>query len=129
MIRGITLDTGALVAMERRRPRGTQLLQLAQQRLAVLAAPMPVVTEWWRGRTDVRERILEVVNVEPLPIGVAKAAGEALARLPGATAIDAMVMAFAASRGDVVFTSDVDDLDRLRAVFPEVRVLGCGGPT
>lgn len=123
-IRGITLDTGALVAIERRKQRGTQLLELAKQRQAVLTAPVPVVTEWWRGRTDVRERILDAVNVEPLSIAVAKSAGEALARVPAATAIDAIVMAFAAARGDVVFTGDLDDLQRLQAVFPTVRILG-----
>jgi predicted nucleic acid-binding protein len=125
-IRGITLDTGALVAIERRKQRGNQLLQLAKQRLAVLAVPMPVIAEWWRGRTDVRERILDVVNVEPLAVTVAKAAGEAQAAIRSSTAIDAIVMAFAASRGDVVFTSDTKDLERLQRFFPGVRVLGCG---
>jgi hypothetical protein len=52
-----------------------------------------------------------------------KLAGEAVARVAGATAIDAIVMASAAARGDTVFTSDVDDLERLRAFFPNVRVL------
>lgn len=127
-IRGITLDTGALVAIERRKQRGTQLLELAKQRLAILAAPTSVIAEWWRGRTDVRERILDVVTVEPVSLVVAKAAGEALARVPGSTSVDAVVMAFAARRGDVVFTNDIDDLERLRAFFPTVRVLGCGGP-
>ena len=40
--------------------------------------------------------------------------------------VDAIVMAFAANRGDVVFTGDPDDFERLRAFFPAVRVLGCG---
>jgi len=124
-IRGITLDTGALVAIERRKQRGTQLLELARQRLAVLSVPVPVIAEWWRGRTDVRERILDVVNVEPLSLAVAKAAGEAQASVAWSTALDAIVMAFAASRGDVVFTGDTVDLDRLRAFFPTVRVLAC----
>jgi hypothetical protein len=35
-----------------------------------------------------------------------------------------VVMASAARRGDIVYTSDVGDLTRLRAVFPGVRVLG-----
>lgn len=124
-IRGITLDTGALVAIERRKQRGTQLLELARQRLAVLSVPIPVIAEWWRGRTDVRERILDVVNVEPLSLVVAKSAGEAQASVARSTAVDAVVMAFAASRGDVVFTGDTRDLERLRAFFPTVRVLGC----
>ena len=124
-IRGITLDTGALVAIERRKQRGTQLLELARQRLAVLSVPVPVIAEWWRGRTDVRERILDVLNVEPLSLVVAKSAGEAQASVARSTAVDAIVMAFAASRGDVVFTGDTRDLERLRAFFPTVRVLGC----
>jgi len=33
-------------------------------------------------------------------------------------------MASAARRGDVVLTSDFDDLERLRQRFPAVRVLG-----
>jgi hypothetical protein len=53
-IRGITLDTGALVAILRRKQRGNQLLELAKLRLAVLSVPVPVLAEWWRGRTDVR---------------------------------------------------------------------------
>ena len=125
-IRGITLDTGALVAIERRKQRGVQLLQLAQRRLAVLAVPMPVLAEWWRGRTDVRERMLDVINVEPLSLAVAKAAGEAQAAVSSSTAVDAIVMAFAASRGDVVFTGDTLNLERLRGHFPRVRVLSTG---
>jgi predicted nucleic acid-binding protein len=124
-IRGITLDTGALVAIERRKQRGTRLLELARQRLAVLSVPVPVIAEWWRGRTDTRERILDVVNVEPLSLVIAKAAGEAQASVARSTAVDAIVMAFAASRGDVVFTGDTRDLERLRAFFPNVRVVGC----
>jgi len=33
-------------------------------------------------------------------------------------------MASAALRGDVVYTSDIQDLERLRRYFPGVRVLG-----
>jgi hypothetical protein len=38
-------------------------------------------------------------------------------------AVDALVTASAARRGDVVYTSDFEDLDRLRSYFPTVRVL------
>ena len=50
-------------------------------------------------------------------------AGEAIAAVPSATAVDAIVMASAAQRGDVVYTSDFEDLERLRQRFPSVRVL------
>ena len=53
-------------------------------------------------------------------------AGEAMAAVRGATTVDAIVMASAAQRGDAVFTSDVDDLERLRAFFPSVRVFHVG---
>jgi hypothetical protein len=88
-----------------------------------ITVPVAVVLEWWRGRTDVRERILGGVRVERLHLALARAAGEALASVRSASAIDAVVMASAALRGDVVYTSDVPDLERLRRHFPTVRVL------
>lgn len=54
---------------------------------------------------------------------IARHAGQALAAVSGATTIDAIVMASAARRGDIVYTSDVDDLTRLASFFPSVRVL------
>ena len=54
---------------------------------------------------------------------LARVAGEALARVKSASLVDAIVMATAALRGGVVYTGDVDDLERLRDPFPSVRVL------
>jgi hypothetical protein len=42
-------------------------------------------------------------------------AGIALGRVPGSTVVDAIVVASAALRGDTIYTSDVSDLERLRA--------------
>jgi predicted nucleic acid-binding protein len=121
---GITFDTGALIALERRRQRMRAILELALSRDQRITVPADVVGEWWRGRTDTREMILESVDVEQLTEDLAKRAGEALAVVDAATLVDAIVMASAASRGDVVYTSDVDDLEALRSYFPGVRVLG-----
>ena len=88
--------------------------------------PADVVAEWWRGRSDIREHILASVRVEPLTLGLARLAGESMAQVKGATSVDAIVMASAAQRGDVVYTSDLADLDRLRAFFPSVRVFAAG---
>jgi predicted nucleic acid-binding protein len=120
---GITFDTGALVALERRRQRMKEIVERALETDRPITVPADVLCEWWRGRTDVRDAILESVDVEPLTEGLAKIAGEALASVRGATLVDAVVMASAASRGDVVYTSDVDDLEKLRHHFPAVRVL------
>jgi hypothetical protein len=88
-----------------------------------MVAPADAVAEWWRGRTDVREKLLRALVVEPLSTRIAKSAGEALGVVKGATTIDAIVMATAALRGGVVYTSDFHDLDRLRGHFRSVRVL------
>lgn len=118
----VTLDTGALIALERRRPRMWKVLQRARALGVVPVVPADVVAEWWRGRSDIREHILASIVVEPLTERLARIAGECLAQVKGATTIDAIVMASAAARGDAVYTSDVDDLERLRAFFPPVRV-------
>lgn len=124
MTAGLTFDTGMLIALERGRRRAEEFLVRARERRIVPIVPADVIVEWWRGRTDRREAILNFLQVEPLSQGLARAAGEALAAVRGATAIDAVVMASAASRGDVVLTSDPADLERLRGYFPAVRVLG-----
>jgi hypothetical protein len=79
--------------------------------------------EWWRRRTDLVDQILASVDIEPLDLELAQSVGETIAAVPGATVIDALVMASAARRGDVVYTTDVADLERLRVRFPNVRVL------
>ena len=126
----VTLDTGALVAMERGKLRGTMLLRAAKEHRAQLLAITPVVAEWWRGRSDVRDRIKLAVTLVPFPVRAAEAAGVALGQLSGVKgrakmSIDVMVMAFAALYGGaLVYTSDVGDLQSLARHFPDVRVLG-----
>src|SRR5690349_14385372 len=110
---GLTFDTGALIALERRRPRMRAVLEHALATDQPITVPADVVAEWWRGRTDVRDAILASIDVEPLTTGLAKVAGEALGAVQEATLVDAIVMASAAARGDIVYTSDVDDLERL----------------
>ncbi len=118
----LTLDTGALIALERRRQRVWQVLHRAATLGVVPIVPADVVAEWWRGRSDIRETILGAVSIEPLTADLARIAGEAMATVRGATTVDAIVMASAAQRGDAVYTSDVGDLERLRAFFPSVRI-------
>jgi predicted nucleic acid-binding protein len=120
---GLTFDTGALIALERRRQRIARVYTTALADGITVTVPIVVVSEWWRGHSKHRDTVLRGVRVESVDLELAKTAGEALAAVPGATVVDALVMASAARRGDVVYTSDFDDLDRLRAYFPTVRVL------
>ena len=126
MKNGITFDTGALIALERRGQRARKVLERATEQKVRITVPAAVITEWWRSRNDVRERILAGVRVEPLSESLAKVAGEALAAIKGATPIDAIVMASAAQRGDVGYTTDVSDLAKLAGYFRVVRVLSIG---
>lgn len=120
---GLTFDTGALIALERRKQRMKHVLERALAEDQPITVPADVVGEWWRGRTDLADAILESVDVEPLTLELAKLAGEALAAVSGATLVDAVVMASAATRGDIVYSSDLEDLEKLRRVFPAVRLL------
>lgn len=120
---GLTFDTGALIALERRTQRIWEIYRTALHDAVPVTVPVAVVIEWWRGRSDARERILAGLRVEPLNLALAQAAGDAIASVRSASAVDAVVMASAALRGDVVYTSDPDDLEKLRRHFPTVRVL------
>lgn len=121
---GVTLDTGALVALERRDIRMGDILAATLAHGAKLTVPTPVIAEWWRARTRTRERILRALEIEAPDVETTQAAGEALAIVgAGPSVVDAIVMASAARRGDVVYTSDWGDLVRLTVVFRSVRVL------
>lgn len=118
---GFTFDTGALIALERGDHRMRVVLKLARADGLRIVVPTVVVGEWWRGKTKTRESIVASVQLEPLTVSLAKLAGEALAKVRKATFVDAVVMASAAQRGDVVYTSDQGDLDRLWSHFTAVR--------
>src|SRR5438093_1504080 len=122
---GLTLDTVALVALERRDRRAAALVQSTRDRGGRVTVPSVAIVEWWHGQRGLVARLLDAFDIEPLDRDLAKVAGIArnLAR-PGPSAVDAVVMASAAKRGDVVATGDIEDLERLRvAAFPGVRLL------
>jgi predicted nucleic acid-binding protein len=122
---GLTLGTGALIGFERFDRRVLAHLRNAQLQGQELTVPTPVVAEAWRGgaRSARIARLLAACVVEPLFEDLARVAGEAIAAVKRASVVDAIVMGSAASRRDRVLTSDFDDLERLRAYFPEVRLL------
>jgi len=134
VIPGVTYDTGMLIALERHKARALEVHERLRERHIRTTVPVAVIGEWWRGRTDDREDILLSLDVE---LGdrariAAQLAGEALAIIdrrkrteacPSKHLVDAMVMASASLRGDIVYTSDFDDLSRFTSRFPGVRLL------
>jgi hypothetical protein len=131
---GVTYDTGMLIALERHKLRALQVHERLRERHISITVPLAVLGEWWRGRTDDREDILRSVEVElgEMARMVAQLAGEALGDLrpkkqpdacPSKYLVDAVVMASASLRGDVVYTCEFDDLSRFSRRFPMVRLL------
>lgn len=118
----ITFDTGALIALERRKERAMKVYTHARARGLLVATPNVTLAEWWRGRTDRRESVLRGLLVEPASDDVMKLAGVALAKVRAATTIDAIVAAFAVQRTGIVYTSDVADFEALHEFFPALRV-------
>ena len=118
----ITFDTGALIALERRKERAMKVYTHARERGLAVATPNVTVAEWWRGRTDRREAVLRGLLVEPASDETMKLAGLALGKIPGATAIDAIVAAFASERTGIVYTTDVGDFQTLQSFFRTLRV-------
>jgi predicted nucleic acid-binding protein len=119
-----TFDTGMLIALERRKRRATEAFRNIVRRGFLPIVPAVVYAEWWRGRSDIREEILAAVIVEDMLPALCRAAGEALGAVRGSSLADAVVMASAALRGGgIVYTADLDDLERLQRHFPTVRIL------
>ena len=117
--RGVTFDTGMLVALERRHAGALALLRACRLSRASITIPAAVVAEWWRGT---HRALLESGRVEALTPELAERAGELLARTAGSNAVDATVVASAALRGDLVVTGDERDLRELAEFVSGVTV-------
>jgi predicted nucleic acid-binding protein len=117
--RGVTFDTGILVALERRHAGALALLRACRLSRATITIPAAVVAEWWRGT---HRALLESGQVEALTPQLAEHAGELLAKTAGSNAVDATVVASAALRSDLVVTGDEHDLRQLARFAPGVTV-------
>lgn len=123
---GVTLDAGALIAVERDRRPVEVLLRQARERGERIAVPAGVIAEVWRdGRRQARlARLLadDAVDIVALDDRAARAAGQPCGVAGTRDVVDASVAWCARERGDVVLTSDPDDLHRLDARLRIVAV-------
>lgn len=122
----LVLDSGALIAIEKRDPRLLALLdQLADGRIAA-HVPSTVVAQVWRGsrRQHGLMRLLkaEALRVHAFTEAVAYQVGMLLAASSTADVVDAHVALLARSLSAPVLTSDPDDLERLDPKLTLVRV-------
>lgn len=119
---GLTLDTGALLALERGQERVRALLRRAGRR--ELAIPAGVVAQAWRGGPR-QARIARLIKqpetrVESLDDDLARAVGLLCGRSGHDDIVDVSVALCARRRNHAVVTSDPDDI---HGVDPSLRIV------
>ncbi len=123
---GVTLDAGALVALDKGDRRMIALLQEALRRGTRLRVPSGVVGQAWRdGRRQVAlARLLRASQVDILPLDgpLGRACGELCGSAGTSDVIDASVVITAKEHDDVIVTSDPNDLLRLDPEANLVRI-------
>jgi hypothetical protein len=123
---GLTLDAGALIALDRGDRRMIALLGQALGRKLGIRVPAGVVAQAWRdgARQATLARFLRAreVRVEALDDKVARACGELCAISGTSDVIDASVVLLARQSGDAVLTSDPGDLRKLDVTLTIERI-------
>jgi len=121
---GITLDTGALIALDRGDKRMIALLHQAVAQGCAFRVPSAVLGQAWRdGRVQVTlARFLRSTEVEIISLDeqLARACGELFGAAKTSDIIDASVVILARARQDPIVTSDPHDLRRLD---PAARII------
>jgi hypothetical protein len=112
---GVTYDTGALIAADRGERRVWARHRALLGRREVPTVPAPVIAQSWRGSAHQVQlaRLLAGCNVEPLDDGEARSVGALAARATTTDIVDARVVEGALRRGDLVVSSDPDDLQSI----------------
>jgi|ERR1700728_1976197 hypothetical protein len=114
---GITLDAGALIALDRGDKRMIALLRHALAQGCAFRVPSGVLGQAWRdGRVQVTlARFLRSDEVEIIPLDeqLARSCGELCGATNTSDIVDASVVILARGRRDPIVTSDPHDLRRL----------------
>lgn len=117
-MRGVTYDSGALIAGERGSRAVWALHRRALERGVRPTVSTVVLGQVWRGGPQAQlSRMLRGCRVDPLSDRQARSAGEALAASDGSDLVDAAVVVTTIARGDLVVTSDPSDLRRIASAI------------
>lgn len=126
-VSGLTLDTGALIALDH--PASAMLMQArldeAVRRGGSICIPAGAIAQAWRGARQVRlARLMRSHDVEiaVMTLSVARTVGQMCADSGHADVIDVHVALCAREREHAVVTSDPDDFARLDPALPLIRV-------
>jgi hypothetical protein len=116
-VRGVTYDTGALLAAERndRRMWALHAGFLAEE--VAPTVPAPVLAQAWRGgpKQASLSRLLALCEVEGMTEDQARAVGRLANRSRHADIVDLTVVEGALRRRDAIVTSDSGNIQRITA--------------
>ena len=123
---GVTLDAGALIALDRGDKRMIALLDRALAHGRVFRVPSGVLGQAWRnGRRQVTlARFLRAEEVEIVPLDeqLARSCGELCGATNTSDIIDASVVILARQRRDLIVTTDPSDLRHLDSAATIIAV-------
>ena len=123
-VSGLSLDTGALIALERGDPNLRQLLRRALSAGVAVHVVCEVVAQAWRGgpRQVVLARFLNLPEVvfPVMDVAMARVVGDICGRSGHSDVVDVHVVVDARMNGHRVVTSDPDDL---RLVDPSLGLI------
>jgi hypothetical protein len=111
--RGVVLDVGAFIALERRNRSMVRLTQLFADAQTPLVTSAGVVAQVWRGggqRQVPLAFLLRRTTVVDITHAVARALGRILGTSGASDPVDAHIVLLARERGWPVLTSDARDL-------------------
>ena len=119
---GATYDAGVMIAIERQKETMMDTHNRLVKSGITPVVPAGVLAQVWRGgsgRQTPLARVLKQCTIESLDEALAKQVGEASKRLSSPDVVDISVVVGALSRGDQVFTSDPDDIERISDALGE----------
>ena len=125
-VTGLTLDTGALLALDH--PGRAVVMQArldeAIRRGGSVCVPVGTIAQAWRSSRQVRlARLLRSTDVDIaiMTPNAARSVGLICARTGHQDVIDVHVALCAAERGHAVITSDPGDISRIDPALPVIR--------
>ncbi len=116
---GLTLDSGALIAVEKHNREIVTLLKAAAAADVGVTIPVGVLAQTWRRNSPMIARLLQASDVENMAQAEAKEIGAALAASKTSDIVDGSVVVSALKRGDTIVTSDANDLRAIAAGLGE----------
>lgn len=125
--RGLTLDTGALLALDQ--PRKALLMQARldelRRRGGSICVPVGAIAQAWRSPRQVRLAMLlgaSDVDVAMMTVAMARSVGLVCAQSGHSDVTDVHVVICARGRHHAVATSDPDDMARIDPTLLLIRV-------